>query len=98
MEAEKRKALTEQLNATKTLLERTRFILKTTQENESKLTKEALSVVSVLRDSIVDGDRLHGKLIDHASMEKQTRAIARKFRECTSGILTGLSGNCYELR
>jgi len=96
-EVKKRQLLNEQLSATKKLLEQTRFILKATQDTEHALTREALDVVDVLKSSIVDGDSLHKKLCDHAELEKRTREVALKFREQANGILTGISGNCYEL-
>jgi hypothetical protein len=84
--------LSERLEQTEQTLRETTAILKTTQETETRLTKEAQDLISLLRKSTEDGDAMHQALLQNRGHEVARRGATKAFQESMLGLLTETAG------
>jgi len=75
------------LRDTRIDLAKTRAVLDATRRTESNLTSEAEKLLGTLRESLEDGDDLHGVILRHRSEDVARRQAARAYHESSAATL-----------
>ena len=77
----------EQLEQIKEAHNRTIAILKATQHTEKKLTEEAKILIQTLKNSILDGNELHGTIRRNQKIEVKRRNATKDFQSHVNEML-----------
>jgi len=85
--------VTHQLEESEQSLRETRTILKATQQTEVLLTKEATSLLQVLKTTITDGDRMHQDLLQKRKEEMNRKTATNDYRTNQISLLNELLQN-----
>lgn len=89
VEAEEKQIATEsELKETKLHLEQTALYLQATRKTEASLTQEALALLSALKQSVADGDRLHDLVLADRERDLKRREAAKAFNGTVAALLT----------
>ena len=86
-EKEEKQNLAISLDEAEQTIKKTTTILRATQQTEINLTSEATSLLSTLREAIVDGDSLHKLLQEAREAERKTKVAAKLFQ---ASVVTNL--------
>jgi hypothetical protein len=79
---------TQQLQASQKALKETTLVLEATHQTELALTREAETLIGLLKDSVADGDRLHEKLVQNNQEDEDKKAATRDFHRAQLNLLS----------
>lgn len=85
-------------------MEKTKIILKATQNTEEKLTEEANNLIQIVKKSIADGDVMYNEIRENLKLQSIQKSATRGFQdnanemlEKSLGLLSNLSSKSKHL-
>lgn len=94
---EKCQRVEDELCKTRGELEKTTLVLHATQKTESDLTGEATSLIQALKQSVADGNKMHGLVLDNRKADVERRQVAQQFNTSVASLLADVKDTLVAL-